>query len=224
MRCASASKRSIARLAQRVGRASAGRRVNADAARNDVDRAGRRLDAADGADHAVLGVLARDPLDRAASSRRRRRARRGAASSARCRRGRPRRAPSTRSRLWPTMPVTTPSGWLFGFQHRPLLDVHLDIADDVAAVGRRLRRCRRRSCRRRCSASPSVTPLRVRQAPACRVRTRRRRPTTTASVAGKREPSSSPKASTSMPNGSVACARAKCSTARMPAITPSGPS
>jgi hypothetical protein len=43
-------------------------------------------------------------------------------------------------------------------------------------------------------------------------------------VAGKREPSSSPNASTSMPNGSLALDLANGSAARMPAMTPSGPS
>ncbi len=42
---------------------------------------------------------------------------------------------TTRMRLWPMMPVTTPSGWFSGLQHRPLLDVHFEKPATFAGSG-----------------------------------------------------------------------------------------
>ena len=90
----------------------------------------------------------------------------------------------TRRRLWPTMPVTTPSGSPLRFQHRPLLDVHLDIGRRRPAAGRPPPECRAGSCRRRAAPRSASRPRR-RRPRARRGRTRRRRPSDDVSVGGK---------------------------------------
>ena len=152
MRCASAAKRSVAAIAQRIGQRA---QIDGEhhAAGNDVDRAGRCLDPADGADHAVLGMLARDLFQRqrhlgGAGERivpQIHRHGAGVAGLAGHRDAQPALADDAgddAERL------------ALRLQHRPLLDVHLDVARGilrpVGGGGNVVRdSCRRRAAQRR---------------------------------------------------------------------------
>ena len=118
-------------LAVRVGR-RADVDGEGDLSRNDIGRAGQRVDIADGADQAVRVGLGKTPRSRRCI-RPRLRARRAAAPSAPCRRGRPCRSGCAASRVAPAIAVTTPTGRFCCFQHRPLLDVQFDIGQQFAA-------------------------------------------------------------------------------------------
>ena len=104
---------------------------------------------------------------------------------------------------------------VLGLQHRSLLDMHFDIGRRFVARRKRRPECRRHSCRR----LRSLAPASRRCGPGKASDALSNMPAQAdedASVERKREPSSSPKASTSIANGSLALRAARCSTARMP--------